>query len=126
MFGPTSVASSRGSPWRRAAARPVKRPVNSPATRSSTSSLVPARHTCPALSYWPTPTPATLAVLTGSPPARRSLDRLRPGAHRGLVAHRHPGAISFGPSFLAYKRNEIERFERYVTDWEFREYAYHL
>jgi len=29
-------------------------------------------------------------------------------------------------SFLAYKRNEIERFERFVTDWEFREYAYHL
>ena len=29
-------------------------------------------------------------------------------------------------SLLAYKRNEIERFERYVTDWEFREYAYHL
>jgi glutamine synthetase len=27
---------------------------------------------------------------------------------------------------LAYKRNEIERFERFVTDWEFREYAYHL
>jgi glutamine synthetase len=32
----------------------------------------------------------------------------------------------FTGSFLAYKRNEIERFERYVTDWEFREYAYHL
>ena len=29
-------------------------------------------------------------------------------------------------SLLAYKRNEIERFERLVTDWEFREYAYHL
>ena len=29
-------------------------------------------------------------------------------------------------SFLAYKRNETERFERFVTDWEFREYAYHL
>jgi len=29
-------------------------------------------------------------------------------------------------SLLAYKRNEIERFERFVTDWEFREYAYHL
>jgi glutamine synthetase len=29
-------------------------------------------------------------------------------------------------SFVAYKRNEIERFERYVTDWEYREYAYHL
>jgi glutamine synthetase len=32
----------------------------------------------------------------------------------------------FVASFLAYKRNEVERFERYVTDWEFREYAYHL
>ena len=32
----------------------------------------------------------------------------------------------FCDSFLAYKRNEIERFERFVTDWEFREYAYHL
>ena len=29
-------------------------------------------------------------------------------------------------SFLTYKRNEVERFERHVTDWEFREYAYHL
>jgi glutamine synthetase len=29
-------------------------------------------------------------------------------------------------SFLTYKRNEVERFSRYVTDWEFREYAYHL
>lgn len=32
----------------------------------------------------------------------------------------------FAASFVAYKRNEIERFERYVTDWEYREYAYHL
>jgi glutamine synthetase len=32
----------------------------------------------------------------------------------------------FVRSFLEYKRNEVERFERYVTDWEFREYAYHL
>jgi glutamine synthetase len=32
----------------------------------------------------------------------------------------------FADSFVAYKRNEIERFERYVTDWEYREYAYHL
>ena len=32
----------------------------------------------------------------------------------------------FTDSFLAYKRNEVERFERFVTDWEFREYAYHL
>jgi glutamine synthetase len=32
----------------------------------------------------------------------------------------------FVGSFLGYKRNEVERFERFVTDWEFREYAYHL
>ena len=32
----------------------------------------------------------------------------------------------FVESFLAYKRNEVERFERFVTDWEFREYSYHL
>jgi glutamine synthetase len=32
----------------------------------------------------------------------------------------------FVDSFVGYKRNEIERFERFVTDWEFREYAYHL
>ena len=32
----------------------------------------------------------------------------------------------FVTSFLTYKRNEIERFERFVTDWEFREYSYHL
>jgi len=32
----------------------------------------------------------------------------------------------FVESFLAYKRNEVERFNHHVTDWEFREYAYHL
>lgn len=32
----------------------------------------------------------------------------------------------FVTSFVTYKRNELERFSRYVTDWEFREYAYHL
>lgn len=32
----------------------------------------------------------------------------------------------FVSAFLSYKRNEIERFRRYVTDWEFDEYAYHL
>lgn len=32
----------------------------------------------------------------------------------------------FVGAFVAYKRNEIERFSRHVTDWEFREYAYHL
>ncbi|MET9835368.1 glutamine synthetase family protein [Streptomyces sp. NPDC006385] len=32
----------------------------------------------------------------------------------------------FVTSFLTYKRNEVERFQRHVTDWEFTEYAYHL
>ena len=32
----------------------------------------------------------------------------------------------FVAAFLAYKRNELERFSHWVTDWEFREYAYHL
>jgi glutamine synthetase len=32
----------------------------------------------------------------------------------------------FVTTFLTYKRNELERFSHWVTDWEFREYAYHL
>ena len=32
----------------------------------------------------------------------------------------------FVTSFLTYKRNEVERFNAHVTDWEFSEYAYHL
>jgi glutamine synthetase len=32
----------------------------------------------------------------------------------------------FVRTFLAYKWDELERFSRWVTDWEFREYAYHL
>ncbi|MER6125214.1 glutamine synthetase family protein [Streptomyces sp. NPDC001795] len=32
----------------------------------------------------------------------------------------------FTTSFLSYKRDEVERFGRHVTDWEFTEYAYHL
>jgi glutamine synthetase len=32
----------------------------------------------------------------------------------------------FVATFLAYKRNELDRLNHYVTDWEFREYAYHL
>ncbi|WP_055482655.1 glutamine synthetase family protein [Sphaerimonospora mesophila] len=32
----------------------------------------------------------------------------------------------FTTAYLAYKRNEVERFSQFVTDWEFREYAYHL
>jgi len=32
----------------------------------------------------------------------------------------------FVNAFLSYKRNELERFSHWVTDWEFREYTYHL
>ena len=32
----------------------------------------------------------------------------------------------FVRAFVAYKRNELERFSHWVTDWEFREYSYHL
>ncbi|MFF2659113.1 glutamine synthetase family protein [Kitasatospora sp. NPDC058032] len=32
----------------------------------------------------------------------------------------------FTTAFLAFKRAELERFARHVTDWEFREYGYHL
>lgn len=61
--------------------------------------------------------------------------------HGALLPQRLPDALdaleadealieALGPfftrSFLTYKRNEVERFERYVTDWEFLEYAYHL
>jgi glutamine synthetase len=33
---------------------------------------------------------------------------------------------TFVNTFMTYKRHELERFSRWVTDWEFREYAYHL
>ncbi|WP_326574206.1 glutamine synthetase family protein [Streptomyces sp. NBC_00481] len=32
----------------------------------------------------------------------------------------------FTTSYLSYKRDEVARFQRHVTDWEFTEYAYHL
>ncbi|MFF0226244.1 glutamine synthetase family protein [Streptomyces sp. NPDC004629] len=32
----------------------------------------------------------------------------------------------FTTSYLAYKRDEVARSQRHVTDWEFTEYAYHL
>jgi glutamine synthetase len=32
----------------------------------------------------------------------------------------------FVRAFVTYKRDELDRLAHYVTDWEFREYAYHL
>jgi glutamine synthetase len=63
--------------------------------------------------------PASAAML----PMRLSdaLDALEADTELADVLGRY-----FTTSFLQYKRNEVERFERYVTDWEFGEYAYHL
>jgi glutamine synthetase len=33
---------------------------------------------------------------------------------------------AFLKTFLDFKHNELERFSHWVTDWAFREYAYHL
>jgi glutamine synthetase len=66
----------------------------------------------------------------GYDPARAQLLPVRLGAALDALAADTELADVLGryfvASFLAYKRNEIERFERYVTDWEFGEYAYHL
>jgi glutamine synthetase len=32
----------------------------------------------------------------------------------------------FVNAFLAYKRDEVERFRSWITDWEFHEYTYHI
>ncbi|MFE4514956.1 glutamine synthetase family protein [Kitasatospora sp. NPDC056783] len=32
----------------------------------------------------------------------------------------------FTTAYLSYKRDEVARFHRHITDWEFTEYAYHL
>ncbi len=32
----------------------------------------------------------------------------------------------FTASYLTYKRDEVNRFQRHLNDWEFTEYAYHL
>ena len=50
-----------------------------------------------------------------------SLDALE--ENKDLAAILGPTFVS---TFVAYKRNELERFSQFVTDWEFREYAYHL
>jgi glutamine synthetase len=63
--------------------------------------------------------PESAAMLPQSLP--EALDALEADAEMREVL----GEFFVG-SFLAYKRNEIERFNSHVTDWEFREYAYHL
>jgi glutamine synthetase len=66
----------------------------------------------------------------GYDPSRSSVLPMRlPDALRALEADTALTDVLgeyFVQSFLAYKRNEVDRFDRFVTDWEFREYAYHL
>ena len=62
---------------------------------------------------------AKAPVLPGDLPA--ALDAL--DADAALAEVLGEGFVS---AFLAYKRDEVARFQRYVTDWEFREYAYHM
>ncbi|MFD5654990.1 glutamine synthetase family protein [Streptomyces sp. NPDC127039] len=62
---------------------------------------------------------ARSAVLPMSLPA--ALDALEAdGALTGLLGK------DFTAAYLTYKRDEVARFERHVTDWEFTEYGYHL
>ncbi len=59
-------------------------------------------------------------------------DRLPGGLTESLAALEADSELvevlgpKFVNTFLAYKHNELERFSQFVTDWEFREYAYHL
>jgi glutamine synthetase len=73
--------------------------------------------------------PAKLSGYGYDPSRSRMLPMRLADALDALAADRDLTAVLgdyFTQSFVAYKRNEIERFERYVTDWEYREYAYHL
>lgn len=62
---------------------------------------------------------ARSAVLPGSLPA--ALDALEADtALTDLLGK------DFTAAYLSYKRDEVARFQRHVTDWEFTEYGYHL
>jgi glutamine synthetase len=62
---------------------------------------------------------ARAAVLPGD--LSRALDALEADTALARVLGK-----DFTAAFVAYKRDELARFHRHVTDWEFSEYAYHL
>ncbi len=73
--------------------------------------------------------PAPLEGYGYDPETAPMLPQTLPQALDALEADKELAGVLgefFVQSFLAYKRNEVERFTRYVTDWEFKEYAYHL
>ncbi|WP_316528018.1 glutamine synthetase family protein [Kitasatospora brasiliensis] len=63
--------------------------------------------------------PAKSAVLPMSLPA--ALDALEADTALTEVLGK-----DFTTAYLSYKRDEVARFHRHITDWEFTEYAYHL
>ena len=88
---------------------------------------------------WPPPTSASATSWSRRPRSRATATtRARPTRLPGDLAtaldaleadtelRRHPRAHVRRDRSCAYKRNELERFSHWVTDWEFREYAYHL
>ena len=73
--------------------------------------------------------PAALEGYGYNPESAPMLPQSLPGALDALEADTELIEVLgeyFVTSFLQYKRDEVERFSRYVTDWEFREYTYHL
>jgi glutamine synthetase len=73
--------------------------------------------------------PAALEGYGYDPESAEMLPQRLPDALDALeedAALREVLGEDFCTSFLTYKRDEVRRFERHVTDWEFTEYAYHL
>ena len=73
--------------------------------------------------------PAPLEGYGYNPESAPMLPQTLAGALDALEADKALAGVLgeyFVTSFVTYKRNEIERFNHCVTDWEFREYAYHL
>ena len=68
---------------------------------------------------------------TATTPAKAEHAARRPARPRSTRSRPTPTCAtcsgrSSSRAFVAYKRNELERFSHWVTDWEFREYGYHL
>ncbi len=73
--------------------------------------------------------PAPLEGYGYNPEVSAKLPEDLGSALAALEADSHFSEVLGAPfvnTFLAYKRNELERFSHWVTDWEFREYSYHL
>ena len=73
--------------------------------------------------------PAALVGYGYDPERSEMLPQSLDQALDALEADKEVGDLlgtTFTNAFLAYKRDEIQRFRSAVTDWEFREYATHL